>query len=77
MLEDFMDIWYKKVVFYMCNASRFLVSKHLSLLLHLAKVISHLELGSSLFLHLLDSHARSNFSKSQTTVLAVNLEDTL
>lgn len=65
----------------MCNnASRFLVSIKIafpSLLLHLAEIIGHLELGSSLFLHLLDSHARSNFGKSQPAVLAVNLEDTL
>jgi hypothetical protein len=46
-------------------------------LLHLAEVVGHLELGSCLFLHLLDSHARCNFSKSETTVLTVNLEDTL
>lgn len=72
---------------YMVYKSRFLhvqsmraellISDHLSLLLHLAQVISHLELGSSLLLHLLDSHARGNFSKSQTTILAINLEDTL
>jgi hypothetical protein len=46
-------------------------------LLHLAEVVGHLELGSCLFLHLLDSHARCNFSKSETTVLTVNLENTL
>jgi hypothetical protein len=49
----------------------------LPVLLHFAEIIGNLELGSSLFLHLLDSHARCNFSKSKTTVLAVNLEDTL
>jgi len=65
----------------MCNQCRpdswYIIRSYLALLLHLAEIISHLELGSSLFLHLLDSHARCNLSKSETTVLAVDLEDTL
>lgn len=46
-------------------------------LLHLVKVVGDLELGTGVLLHLLDSHARSNLSQSETTVLTVNLEDTL
>jgi len=73
---------YRKATFLnMCNQCKsnswYNIRSHFSLLLHLAEIISHLELGSSLFLHLLDSHARCNLSKSETTVLAVDLEDTL
>ena len=81
MLGNFMDIWYiEKRCFSHVQAMQpdsWYIGSHLSLLLHLAEIISHLELGSSLFLHLLDGHARCDFSKSETTVLAVDLEDTL
>ena len=46
-------------------------------LLHLVEVIGHLELGGGLFLHLLDANARCNFSESKTSILTVNLEDSL
>jgi hypothetical protein len=76
----FMNMVYK--AFFTCNADiliseHWLVSSPSFSLLHLAEIISNLELGSCLFLHLLDSHARCNLSQSETTVLTVNLEDTL
>jgi hypothetical protein len=72
----FMDMVYKAFLHGKCRYQKMGYSSPSSLL-HLAKIIGHLELGSCLFLHLLDSHARCNFSKSETTVLTVNLEDTL
>lgn len=46
-------------------------------LLHLVKVVGDLELGTGVLLHLLDGHARGNLGEGKTSVLTVDLEDTL